>query len=221
MKLSGNKQKFLTEAWLAILGLALAAAPALAHPHVWVTAKAQILFGPDGKIAAIRQAWTFDKMYSAYATQGLGRDGKRPTTTQMAPLAESNIKSLAQAKYFTVAKTGPTFYEFGRPTDYSMDENAKKQVTLYFTLPLKTPVSAKKPFVYMVYDPTYFVDFEMAKGDPVTMKNAPSGCSISTLKPDPLNAIDAAKLSEAFYANLSPGANFGLKMATRAIVACP
>jgi hypothetical protein len=28
-------------------------------------------------------------------------------------------------------------------------------------------------------------------------------------------------LSEAFYQNLSPGANFGMKLADRVVVACP
>ena len=204
-----------------LLALALGAPQALAHPHVWVTARAQILFAPDGKIEAIRHVWTFDEMYSAFATQGLGKDGKAPTKEDLAPLAKTNVESLTEFQYFTVAKTGPKMYEFGEPRDYQLEADDEKQVTLSFTLPLKEPVSAKKPFTFMMYDPTYFVDIELEKTDPVTMKDAPAGCSLTTMRPDPLNGGDSAKLNESFFSGLSPGADFGIKMATRTIVACP
>lgn len=205
----------------AFVVLAGLTAPALAHPHVWVTVRAEILFAPDGKIAAIRQSWTFDEMYSAFATQGLGRDGKPPSREDLAPLAKTNVESLAESNYFTVAKTGQKHHEFGEPTDYSLEADDRKLVTLRFTLPLKTPASAQKPFTAMVYDPTYFVDFDLAKDDPVTLRDASAGCSLTTLRPDPLTAADAGKLNESTFTNISPGADFGMKLATRSIVACP
>ncbi len=214
-----DKRKFSAGAWL--LPALLFSAPALAHPHVWVTAKEQILFGPGGKILGFRHAWTFDEMYSAFATQGLGKDGKPPTKEELAPLAKTNVESLAEFQYFTLAKTGPKMYEFGAPKDYELEADDKKLVTLRFTLPLKEPISAKKPFTFMVYDPTYFVDIELEKADPVTLKDAPPGCSLTTLRPDPLTSGDSTKLSESFFSGLPIGADFGIKMATRTIVACP
>ena len=53
------------------------------------------------------------------------------------------------------------------------------------------------------------------------MSRAPAGCSLSLVEPSPLVAADNQKLSEAFFQNMSPGADFGIKLATRAIVACP
>jgi ABC-type uncharacterized transport system substrate-binding protein len=213
------KRNFLTATWL--LPALLFSAPAFAHPHVWVTAKEKILFGPDGKIVGFRHAWTFDEMYSAFATQGLGKDGKPPTKEELAPLAQTNVESLKEFQYFTVAKAGPRYYEFGPPQDYELTADDKKIVTLRFTLPLKEPVSAKKPFVFMVYDPTYFVDFELAKDDPVTLQNAPAGCSVTNMHPDPLTETDTKKLNESFFSGLSPGTDFGIKLAPRSIVACP
>ncbi len=203
------------------LCLCLCLSRASAHPHVWVAARAQILFDKDGKITGVRHEWAFDEMYSAFAMQGLGTDGKLPTKAQLAPLAKTNVESLKEFQYFTVAKTGAKMYEFGEPKDYELEAQSSKQVTLRFTLPLQQPVSAKKPFMFMVYDPTYFVDIELEKNDPVTMKDAPAGCSLTTLRPDPLTTADTGKLSESFFSGLSPGADFGIKMATRTIVACP
>jgi hypothetical protein len=53
------------------------------------------------------------------------------------------------------------------------------------------------------------------------LQSAPSGCSASVTKPKPLEASDKSKLTESFFTNLSPGTNFGFKMASSAIVACP
>jgi hypothetical protein len=61
----------------------------------------------------------------------------------------------------------------------------------------------------------------LEKKEPVTLSRAPTGCSLSLVEPAPLVAADNQKLSEAFFQNMSPGADFGIKLATRAIVACP
>lgn len=196
-------------------------APACAHPHVWVAAREKVLFSPDGKIIGFRHVWTFDEMYSAFATEGLGKDGKPPTKEELAPLAQTNVESLAEYKYFTVAKSGPKIFQFGAPTDVELTADAKKIVTLSFTLPLAEPASPKKPLTLMVYDPTYFVDFELEKDNPITLDGAPSGCSVNNLRPDPLNQDDAKKLSESFFTGLPIGTDFGVKMAPRSIIVCP
>ena len=55
---------------LALLAL-FAAGKAQAHPHVWVTMKSELVYAPDGSVTGVRHAWTFDDMFSTYATQGL------------------------------------------------------------------------------------------------------------------------------------------------------
>lgn len=192
-----------------------------AHPHVFVTARESVLFTPDGKVSGIRAAWTFDDMYSAFATQGLGSPDQILTSEQLAPLAKTNVESLAEFGYFTVAKMAGKPVAFGEPVDYSLDESQDKLVTLHFTLPLKDPQPASRAFVLQVYDPTYFVSFDLADKDPVSLQSAPSGCSASVTKPRPLDSGDSQKLSEAFFSNLSPGMDFGIKLASRIVVACP
>ncbi len=194
---------------------------ASAHPHVFVVAREEVLFGPDGRITGIRAAWTFDDMYSSFAIQGLGEADKILTSEQLAPLAKTNVESLAEFGYFTVGKAAGKQVSFGEPTDYLLEEGSDKLVTLRFTLPLKEPAPANKAFTLQVYDPTYFVSFEFADKDPLALKDAPSGCSASVAKPRPLDTGDNQKLSEAFFSNMSPGVDFGIKLASRAVVACP
>ena len=57
-----------------IAGLAclfVAGGSAAAHPHVWVTMTEELLYAPDGSVTGIRNAWAFDDMFSALATQGI------------------------------------------------------------------------------------------------------------------------------------------------------
>lgn len=205
---------------LSALALAWVAV-AQAHPHVWVAVRSEVVFGPEGKILGVRHAWEFDEMYSAFAVQGLGKNGKPPTREELAPLAKTNVESLAEFDYFTYGKQNGAKAAFKPPQDVFLEANDKKIVTLHFFLPLETPVPAKKPFSFQVYDPTYFVSFAFEKKDPVKLAQAPGGCSVSLVEPAPLVAADNQKLSEAFFQNMSPGADFGVKLATRAIVACP
>ena len=201
-----------------LLGGATAAA---AHPHVFVTAKETVLFGPDGTVTGVRAAWTFDDMYSSFVIQGLGDPGQLLTPEQLAPLAKTNVESLAEFGYFTVAKLGGHALAFAEPVDYSLAESQDKLVTLFFTLPLKTPVRPVPALNISVYDPTYFVSFGMDEHDPVRLDAAPPGCSTSVIKPRPLDGSDNQKLSEAFFANMSPGQDFGIKLASKVMVACP
>lgn len=203
-----------------VFGLALAQR-AEAHPHVWVTGRSEIIFDQTGLVKAIRNTWVFDEMYSAFATEGLGKDGKPPAPEELAPLAKTNIESLAEFDDFTYAKEAGAKVVFAEPIDYGLDVRDDKRVVLHFTLPLKTPASAKKAFSLQVYDPAYFVAFSFEPKDPVTLVNAPKGCSANMLGADPLQANESQKLSEAFFSGLSPGTNFGVKLADRIIIACP
>jgi ABC-type uncharacterized transport system substrate-binding protein len=226
----GKKDRFLgggQRNWrLAAMGLALAlsmatATPAGAHPHVWITVKSQIAFTPDGKVAAVIHDWVFDEMYSSFATQGLAAPGELVKREQFAPLAKENAGSLAEIGYFTTLKIGGKAVDFGSVTDYWMQERPDHLVEFHVTLPLKTPTPVTKFLTLRVADPEYFIDFEFDDKDPVKLDSAPSGCSASVARPKPLEADDKQKLTESFFTNLSPGTNFGFKMASAAIIACP
>ncbi len=203
------------------LAACLAATAALAHPHVWVTVRSQIAFSPDGKVASVTHDWVFDEMYSSFASQGLAPAGQLVTRDIFAPLAEENAGNLAQIGSFTTLKINGKSVDFGRVTDYWMEERPDHLVTFHVVLPLKSPMPPGRYFSLLVADPEYFVDFEFDDTDPIALVSAPSGCSASIAKPKPLVDEEKQKLTESFFTNLAPGANFGFKMASRVIVACP
>jgi ABC-type uncharacterized transport system substrate-binding protein len=208
----------------AAVGLAFglaAAAPASAHPHVWVTVKSQIAFTPDGKVSAVIHDWVFDEMYSSFATQGLAPAGQLVTKAEFAPLAKENAGSLAEIGYFTTLKIGGKSMDFDMVTDYWMQERPDHLVEFHVTLPLKTPTRITKFLTLRVADPEYFIDFEFDDKDPVTLISPPRGCSVSVTKAKALDPADKSKLTESFFTNIAPGTNFGFKMAGSAIIACP
>lgn len=207
----------------AALGLALglaAPAQAFAHPHVWVTVKSKIEF-TGGKVSAVVHDWVFDEMYSSFAVQGLAPPGQLVTKAEFAPLAKENAGSLAEIGYFTTLKIGGKAAGFGPVSDYWMQERPDHLVEFHVALPLKVPEPAGQLLTLRVADPEFFIDFEFADKDPVKLVSAPSGCVVTVAKPKPLAASDKQKLTESFFTNLAPGTNFGFKMASAAIVACP
>ncbi len=207
-----------------LLGTILAAAgvagTASAHPHVWVAVRSEVVFAPDGKITSVRHSWTFDEMYSAFAITGLGKGGKS-LQEELNELAKVNVKQLEEYNYFTTVRAGGKKAEFAPVKDATISLDAKQNVTLNFTVEMKEPASAARAFFLQVFDPDYFVAFDFEKQTPVTMKNAPQGCSLRMVTPKPLTDEDMKKLQDSAGTNNSPGADFGLKLATRASIACP
>jgi ABC-type uncharacterized transport system substrate-binding protein len=204
----------------ALIGLALVV-EADAHPHVWVTMQSELLYAPDGRITGIRHHWTFDDMFSAFATQGMASKEKgKFTREELAPLAKTNIESLKEYKYFNYATADGQKVLFRDPLpDYWLDYKDSVLV-LNFTLPFKTPVKAKFLRVE-IYDPTIFVDFEFAKGTPVRLAGAPSGCKLDVVLPQDITVAQSQKLGESFFNSLSSSQNWGAQFANKILVNCP
>jgi len=208
----------------ALFGLLLAAAMTLvagaasAHPHVWITATSELLYAADGSITGVRHAWTFDDMFSAYAVQGLESKTKGTyTREELGPLAQTNVESLKEYAYFTFARADGKKERFQEPVDYFLDYK-DTVLTLHFTLPLKNPVKPKQ-LVLEVFDRSYFIDFQMAKDNPVKLVGAPAGCQMKLDRPSDGSAT-AQKLNEQTFLN-GENSNFGMMFANKITVDCP
>jgi len=190
--------------------------PAAAHPHVWITAKSQVLYAPDGTVTGVRHAWTFDDMFSTYALQGIEAKTKGAySRAELAPLAQTNVESLKEFGFFTFAKADGSRQRFLEPVDYFLDYK-DSLLTLHFTLPAKTPFKAKQ-LVLEVFDKAFFIDFQYARTDPVTLVGAPADCKLQFQRPNDGSAA-AQKLGEQSFGE---GGNFGMMFANKITVDCP
>jgi ABC-type uncharacterized transport system substrate-binding protein len=207
---------------IVLASLMVASGSASAHPHVWVTMKSTVIYGPDGAAIGVRHVWAFDDMYSAFATQGLEQKTKGEfTADELQPLAKVNVESLKEYDFFTFAKADSKKAEFVDPVDYHLEFNAKDTVlTLHFLLPFKTPVKAKQ-LRLEVFDPEYFVDFALAEKDPVVLAGAPAGCTLELGKPQEMTKELAQKLAEIPQGGKIPIDSYGAAFANKIVVKCP
>ena len=213
--------------WVSFLavcaGLSIASGAAYAHPHVWVTMKSELVYGADGTVTGVRHAWTFDDMFSVFATQGIDAKKKGEfTREELAPLAEVNVSSLKEYDFFTHAVANGARVDFKEPpAGYYLDFHPKETVlTLHFTLPLKTPVKAKD-LTIEVYDREFFVDFSFAKKDAVKLVGAPAQCKLSVANPQDMNAALAQQLSQLGPNQRDPSLTIGAEYANKILVKCP
>ena len=202
----------------AIVALMLGTASAQAHPHVWITAKSEVVYAPDGAISGVRHAWTFDDMFSTYALQGIETKTKGVySREQLAPLAQTNIESLKEFGYFTFAKADGKKERFVEPIDYYL-EYKDDALTLHFTLPAKTPFKARQAALE-VFDPAYFIDFKFDEKDPIKLVGAPADCKMQFLRPNDGTA-NAQRLGENNFMN-GDNSNYGAMFANKIVVDCP
>lgn len=210
-------------AGLAWLG---AAAPASSHPHVWVIVETEVVYDGQKAITGFRHKWTFDEAYSSFATEGLDKnaDGKLDRA-ELQELAEVNINSLKDFGYFTFPTLAAKPLEAEPPRDYWL-EHANGTLTMHLTLPLKEPLAAgkQKDFRFAVYDPSFYVDFALAKGTPIRLSAAPAGCAPVIREPDQQAvqaATDAASQAEQSVATVDTPAQEAALYARSVSIACP
>jgi ABC-type nickel/cobalt efflux system permease component RcnA/ABC-type uncharacterized transport system substrate-binding protein len=172
---------------VALLALGLAA-PAFAHPHIFVDAKAALVFDDAGDLAAIRNQWTFDPAFSSWAIQGLDKNNDGVTSkAELQPLADDYLKGLTTYGFYTSAgEAGQPDLRFhalpGPQLDY-----AKQRITLSFAVAPDHPYRLTKALEIGIDDPEYYVAIAFDGPQSVRLENAPAGCHAVLNPPKPMS----------------------------------
>ena len=171
------------------LALAGSAAPALAHPHVWIEMRSDVVFNDQGLITGLNLMWTFDDGYAQMALDGLDGNGDgNYDPSELEPLTRENMASLKDYDYFTVIRFNGEKQALGPPRDAGqIYSNGKLQ--LHMQVSLQTPLDPTKgSFMAKVYDPDFFIAFDYAGEEPVSVLGAmPKSCAL-VVKPVPSDA---------------------------------
>ena len=166
------------------LGLALLATPVAAHPHIFIDAKATVVFDNTGAVTEVRNAWSFDAAFSAWSIEGLDADGDGVVSREeQQELADQDMDGLAQYQFYTYAgEEGATenlVFERGQnPTRDSVDGHT----VLQFGVRLAEPYRIERALELAINDPEFYVAITFAGPEAITLENAPAGCAVS-LKP--------------------------------------
>lgn len=208
----------------AACGAAGFAAPAQAHPHVWVTYESTVVYD-KGSLIGFDHVWTFDDMYTAMAIQGLDKNGDGTySREELAELADVNMQGLKDFDYFTYARLGEKDVKISGPKDAWL-EHTNGILRLHFRVLLEQPVLAQaQGFTFAVYDPSFFIAFEPEKTDAVKLAaGAPAGCKAEILEPKPSQNSEDLKeqlLNDAFAQQLGQTTNIGAGFTKTISVTC-
>ncbi len=146
-------------------------------------------------MTAVRNVWEFDRAFSAFASQGLDKNGDgKLSAKELAPLAKTNVTSLKVYGFFTILSVGQKHLKLKFPDRYFLRSQGGR-LTLFFELPLVTPTAPGPSTTLEVYDPEYFVAFTFDKTKPITLYDAPPRCAATYHPPHALNASIMAKLA--------------------------
>lgn len=208
------------------LGLALGAAPARAHPHIFIDSGIETIFDAQGQVTALRISWSYDDFYSllAIADRGMDLDGDSLLTPEeQAQLAgfDMNWDADYDGDLYVIHQGAPV--AMGRPQEPTARyENGI--ITSTHLRKLATPlVLGAEGLVVQVYDSGYYTAYSINAETALT--GAPAGCAAQVFEPD-LDAADQAlqeKLQE-YTADQDVEAEFpavGAVFADEVRITCP
>lgn len=172
----------------ALLLVLLSFGQVFAHPHIFIDARLVVVFDDQGRVSGLRQAWTFDALYSAWAVQGLDVNGDGTVTSdELQPLADDNMLGLKEYDYYSAI--GPASGEnakFATGYDARMEYDGTN-LQLAFAVDLATPLDTSSAVEIEVSDPEYYSAFQFVEGEAVYFDNAPESCSAEVNGPRPID----------------------------------
>ena len=183
----------------ALLLCLCAAQTAHAHPHVWIEGHLTLLFNSQGQVTALRHAWKFDELFSAFSLQGITREknGVVPAA-ELKTLTDQWMLNLADpaSHFFTTVSLGGQAIALQKPvhTQSNLDTQTN-QLTLSFELPFNEPLALSKLSLEVdVNDPGYFVAFDYKGSQVLTLSDAPVACRFSHTPPRALDSKSQRQL---------------------------
>jgi ABC-type uncharacterized transport system substrate-binding protein len=164
--------------WHVALSLlaGMIASPAAAHPHVWIDYSAVVLFD-DANVKGVRMTWTFDEMYSSMLFHDY-------TSRPHGPLTAADVKKLQKGAfedtkdyhYFVDVVLNGSALPVKEVSDFDASYDGRR-MTYRFTVPIHADANDKQSTLEVdSFDTEFYIDFELAKKDPVSAQH---GAAIS------------------------------------------
>ncbi len=143
--------------------------PAHAHPHIFIKHNVAALFDQSG-LTGFRLTWRFDPMYSSMMRADFVGSKTGPlTAVDVKALHDKSFVDLKDVHYFTSVIFNGKPLSLGVPTDFSAT-SVDGSIVYNFVVPLKPDPHDMRPentVTITVFDPSYYVYYELAADHPV------------------------------------------------------
>lgn len=206
----------------AALGVLAFAQQALAHPHVFVEAKLQVVAGSDHMVKELRNTWRFDEVFSSSVVMDFDKNGDlKLDASELKTIANTIRTSLADFGYFTFITADGATINAKKPNVFNVDFKDNRLIVFFITAPEK-PMPISGHLSFGVHDPTLYtaIDFK-DDGDLSITGDGFKACKRTIVRPNPDEVIkqNQASLTEAFF-NDPTGTDMGKLYATRMELTC-
>ncbi|MFN4057730.1 MAG: DUF1007 family protein [Roseinatronobacter sp.] len=154
---------------LSVLLVLLLPAPARAHPHIFVDATVELLFGRDGTPHAVRIGWVYDPVFSMLLVGDMELDPDFDgilTPEEMAALQGFDMNWIPGYHGDTHLTQAGKALELGPPQDWTSDyHDGQLRSTHLRALPA---LDHSAEWTLSVYDPTYYTSYSLAAAPVLT-----------------------------------------------------
>lgn len=149
-----------------------AAAPARAHPHIFVDTSVQFLFNEADDLAAVRIIWVYDELYSLLITEDLGLDPDFDgvlTPAEVETLSGFDMNWDEGFAGDTRGFAGERALSLSRPVEWTAGFQDGKIITTHVRA-LSAPMDPRDAEVVLrLYDPSFYtaytaVDTQLVQG---------------------------------------------------------
>lgn len=210
---------------ICALALVLPAGRASAHPHVFIDAALSLIFDDEGRLAALRVGWSYDEFYSLVMIEDaeLDADGDGvPEPEKLAAFAGRDVDWEAGFPGDITLEQGGEAVALERPVDHRAYYESGRYVTTHLR-PLKEPIALDAQTAARVYDPSFFVAYDVPKTPTVEGR---AGCDVTRDAADTDAAYEeygeklaSVDVGEDPFAEVDLG-DIGILFADRFVVSC-
>ncbi len=203
----------------------LAAAPALAHPHVFAESRMEIVGTPDGQLASVRNVWRMDELFSSSVLFDFDKNADGELDAEELAAVGAVVKeSIAEWGFYTFVEVEGRDVPMN-PPDAIRALMQDGQLVMFFEMTPKESVDLRAtPATFSVFDDSFFVAFAFEGEGAFDLLEMPGGCTKAVHEPDPDAAaqewMDSISMLDPDQSVPDDGVEWGAVFSTTLQVGC-
>ncbi len=160
-----------------------------AHPHVWVTVRAQAVIS-SGYLEKVLVYWTFDELFSSLVMldNDANLDGKLDANESLL-VRKTYFDNLKGYGYFTHMSLGKRDLAVKAVNEFLAGVSDAGRVMYQFSIPVGQRLDATTAFSFAFYDETFYTDMAFEKSEPVKLLVTEGGKAWVVIQPDSSKAF--------------------------------